>query len=77
MTGYDRKTLHVSHDSDEPLEISVEVDVSGDGEWHVYDSLSVPAGEQISYEFADSFSAYWVRLRSSHDATVTGQFEYR
>ncbi|WP_144973697.1 hypothetical protein [Bremerella volcania] len=74
MTGYDKKTLAVS--SDKPTDIRVEVDVDGTGTWRIYQTLSLGEGENKSLSFPEEFQAYWVRLVSSHDATVTGQLTY-
>lgn len=74
MTGYDKKTLNVT--SDTSTEIRVEVDIDGTGTWRTYKTLSVGEGESKSLAFPEEFQAYWVRLVSSNDATVTGQLTY-
>jgi len=74
MTGYDQKTLDVS--SDTATDIRVEVDIDGTGTWRTYQTLGVGEGESKSLSFPESFQAYWVRLVSSQDATVTGQLTY-
>ncbi|MBA2113652.1 hypothetical protein [Bremerella alba] len=75
MTGYDQKSLTVS--TDEPTDIRIEVDIDGTGTWRTYKTLSLAEGESKSLSFPKDFQAYWVRLVSSHDATVTGQLTYK
>ena len=36
MTGYDRKSMQLAHDADEPVNFTVQVDISGDGVWVSY-----------------------------------------
>lgn len=74
MTGYDKKTLTLRSDKD--TTVMVEVDIDHQSGWHRYLSMDLKAGESRSHEFPEGFSAHWVRLFSSNDVTVTGQFVY-
>ncbi|MCA9185805.1 MAG: hypothetical protein R3E01_35665 [Pirellulaceae bacterium] len=76
MTGYDHKALRLSHSSAEPVTIHVEVDVTGDNQWHRYQSLAVPTGEPLTFQFPDAFQASWVRLVSEQETRATGQLVY-
>ncbi|MEY5011893.1 MAG: hypothetical protein RLZZ253_3032, partial [Verrucomicrobiota bacterium] len=59
MTGYDRKTLTLSHHSAADVTITVEVDITGYGTWKTYRALTVPVGEKVVHQFPDDFNAYW------------------
>jgi hypothetical protein len=74
MTGYDRKSLTLQSDVD--TTILVEVDISGFGDWVTYQSLPVKAGVALEHQFADGFSAYWIRFSSDHDASASAQLRY-
>jgi len=76
MTGYDRKSVTLSHQSSEPVTIHVEVDISGTGQWGRYESFEVPSGQPVNHKFPDAFQAYWVRVVASGDAVATAQFDY-
>ncbi len=76
MKGYDRKTLSLSHGSDEAVTMHVEVDITGDGHWHRYKSFDVPKSETLEYSFPSAFSAAWVRFVSSNATTATAQLNY-
>ena len=76
MTGYDRKTLALSHDADGPVEITIEVDFTADGTWHRYQVLPVPPGETLTHTFPPGYNARWVRLRASKRCRVTARFTY-
>ena len=76
MTGYDRKSIELSHDADESITIRVEVDVTGDGQWQLYQAFDVPSDETVEYVFPEGFSAYWVRTVSSTNVNATAQLTY-
>lgn len=76
MSGYDRKTLTLSHDSKEAMHFAVQVDIAGTGLWKDYDVLSVPSGRAKEYRFPDGFQAYWVRLLPMTNCRATARFVY-
>jgi hypothetical protein len=76
MTGFDKKTVKLSHNSDQTITITLQVDIDGAGTWVEYKSFNVPANQTIQYKFPDRFSAYWVRAESDKDAKATVMFKY-
>ena len=76
MTGYDRKSVTLSHDAGKTVNIRIEVDVTGNGTWSTYQSFAIESGKPAEHKFPDGFSAYWVRLVSDSDANATAQFVY-
>ncbi len=74
MTGYDKKSLTLASDKD--TTITVEIDISGDGNWVVHETFPLKAGETFAHNFPDAFSAYWIRFSSSEACTATAQLEY-
>jgi hypothetical protein len=77
MTGYDRKSVELSHGSRSPAKITLEVDIDGTGLWVPYETFTVKPGETVRHVFPDDFSAYWVRAVADTDTTAAVQFEYR
>lgn len=77
MTGFDKKVVHLSHDSDEQVEFTLEVDFLGDGSWMEYKTISVSAKGYEHHEFPDGYSAHWVRVRANRDCRATAYFVYR
>jgi len=76
MTGYDRKTLEVSHRADRTVRIRVEVDVAGNGRWMRYAELEVPPGRKVTHAFPDGFQAYWLRTSADSAVTATAWLTY-
>jgi hypothetical protein len=77
MTAYDRKSLTLSHDADEMVTISVQVDLTGDGLWVTYRSIDVPPNQTIKHNFPEAFTAYWLRAIAAKDCSATAQLVYR
>jgi len=76
MTGFDKKCLHLTHDSAKPVRFIVEVDFLGHGVWKTYDTITVPARGYIHHEFPAGFSAHWVRITAARDCTATAHLTY-
>ncbi len=76
MTGYRQKRASFSHDRQEIVRFTLEVDVTGDGTWHPYTTLAVPAGQTLADDFPTGYSAHWVRVRVDKDCTATAWFTY-
>ncbi len=77
MTGFDKKVVHLTHNSDEAVEFTLEVDFLGNGSWREYDTIEVlPKGYQ-HHEFPDGYSAHWVRVRVNRECMATAYFVYR
>ncbi len=76
MTSYDKKSVHLSHTSTEPVNFRLEADIAGNGHWVVYREFTVAPGKTIRHIFPNAFSAYWVRLVASKSTTATAIFNY-
>ncbi len=76
MTGYDRKSLRLSHAGAGPVNVTVEVDPDGTGLWCRYQTFAVPPGQTVTHDFDEVFSAYWVRFVSDTTTTATAWLKY-
>ncbi len=76
MTGYDRKQLTLSHSGQRPIKVSLEMDLTGTGNWQRYETFAVEAGKPLVHHFPDGFDAYWARLIADRDCTATAMFRY-
>lgn len=72
---YDKRRLEMEADS--PVEITIEVDPSGNGDWMKYMSVSLKAGEKHGLNFPNDFQARWIRFRSDADAKITTYLKYQ
>ena len=76
MTGFDKKTVELSHDGTAEVAFTIEVDFLRDGTWKPYKIIPVPPGETVRHVFPDGFSAHWVRVTASRDSKATALFTY-
>jgi len=76
MTGFDKKTLDLSHDADEAVKFQLEVDILGLGKWLPYPSITVPPGQTVTHRFPDGYQAHWVRVTTDRDCRATAWFTY-
>ena len=74
MTGYDKKTLMLTADTD--TTVTVEIDFDHQSGWHRYKRIDLQAKAKINYEFPTAFSAHWIRFTTSKDCTATAQLTY-
>ncbi|MBA2470292.1 MAG: hypothetical protein H0V37_12885 [Chloroflexia bacterium] len=76
MTGFDRKVLHVSHDSPKAVDFLVEIDFHGTQDWVPYATLTTGQGGYAYHTFPEGFSAHWVRITASANCRGSAQFVY-
>ena len=76
MTGFERKSMHLSNDSGHEVKFRVEVDFLGNGTWKVYDTIAVGANGYVAHAFPEGFNAHWIRLTADKDCVATGYFHY-
>ena len=77
LTGYDRKTVTLSHTSAAPVRFRVEVDLTGTGQWVNYRSFDVPAGQALAHAFPAAYQAYWLRVVAESATTATAWLDYK
>lgn len=76
MTGYDRKTLTLSHDASSAVPFVLEVDITGRGTWVAQDRWIIPPGREHVISLPDALSAYWARMRCDVDCRASAIFVY-
>ena len=76
MTGYDRKRLSLRNHGGQPVRITVELDVAGDGRFLPYRTFDVPAGESVGHDFPEWLNAYWIRAVSDRAGILSAQLAY-
>lgn len=76
MTGFDKKVLHLTQESNETVRFRVEVDFLGTQKWQTYAEFDVPADGYVHHEFPTGFSAHWVRVTANRDCRATAYFMY-
>ncbi len=74
---YDKKSLEISHKSNNPVTCNIEVEPIGHGPWMLYKSVVIQPGEVFKYKFPESFQARWIRFSTDEDCIATTFLEYK
>lgn len=75
MTGYDKKQIAISHDSDEPVTFTIEIDFDHTG-FVEYQKITAEAGETVTFDFPEGFNAHWLRVTADKACSSTAQCVY-
>ena len=73
---YDKKLLTVEHFSDKAVNMTIEIDPTGNGDWMVYDTFSLSPDTKKQIRFSKDFQARWIRLKTDVDTKATAWFVY-
>ena len=73
---YDKRTLEISHESNQPVTFRIEVEPIGHGPWMLYKEVSIKQGETFKYEFPENFQARWIRFVADKNCSATAWLKY-
>jgi hypothetical protein len=76
MTGFDKKTIHITNHARRAVKISFEVDYMGNETWNTYKTIQIEGNSYKSIVFPDGYSAHWIRAKSHENAKLTVNFQY-
>jgi hypothetical protein len=77
FAGYDRRMIHLAHQTPREVAFTLEVDKKGDNHWTPLQNIIVPAQGYTHYVFDKTETGAWIRLRAGRDAQqVTVSFYY-
>jgi len=78
FSGYDQRSVHLSHKSPNALNLVFEIDRDGTGRWEVLKKVSVPAQGKAWLEFNSEDPGVWIRIISQENGRgVTAFFHSR
>jgi hypothetical protein len=76
MTGFDKKSVHLYHNSKESVTFTIETDFMGNGDFRKFHSITIKPGEYVHYEFPDAYSAHWLRIVANKNCSATAVIIY-
>lgn len=78
FSGYDLRSLHLSHKGKQNLVFTLQVDRNGDGKWTNLRDITVGPGGLHWTEFPTQEEGTWIRLvPKTNGESVTATFQYR
>ncbi len=63
ISGFDRKIIHISHTSGQPVTFTIEVDKEGRNNWEKIELLSIPSGD-YQYILLNELEGQWIRVKT-------------
>ncbi|MDB6117296.1 MAG: hypothetical protein JWO08_1077, partial [Verrucomicrobiaceae bacterium] len=76
MMGYDKKSITLSQQSTGTVKFTVQVDLTGMGDWATYKTFDVKPGATVEESFPAGYQAYWLRVVAHKTCTATAQLRY-
>ena len=77
FSGFERRMVHLAHESESPVRFSFEVDRTGDGRWVPLRQVTVPARGYVPVIFEAADRGTWVRVVTDRDCrSATAFFQY-
>lgn len=73
---YDKKSLKISHKSNQPITFKIEVEPIGHGPWMTYKEVTVKPNETFEHTFAKDFQARWIRFSTNTNCEATTWLSY-
>lgn len=74
---YDKKSLKISHDSNQAVTFKIEIEPIGHGPWMTYKEVTVKPNETFEHTFATDFQARWIRFSADKNCKATTWLTYR
>ncbi|MCL2743204.1 MAG: hypothetical protein FWE67_05065 [Planctomycetaceae bacterium] len=77
FAGYEIRTLYLKHKNAEPVNITIEVDEIGNGNWKTLETVNVPTSGVIK-PFPKETASVWLRFKTASDVSaMTAFLQYR
>jgi hypothetical protein len=77
FSGYQHRTLHLTHSTGSPVTFKLEIDQKGDGQWTPLREIPLDANGYQYLEFTPEETGAWIRLTPKTPAkNVTALFQY-
>ncbi|MGQ7870968.1 hypothetical protein [Sunxiuqinia sp. sy24] len=73
---YDKRSLKLSHQANQPVTFIIEVEPIGHGPWMTYKEVTVSPGETFEYAFPEAFQSRWIRFVANKSCQATAWLKY-
>jgi hypothetical protein len=74
---YDKKSLKISHKSDQTVTFKIEIEPIGHGPWMVFKEVNIKPNETFEYTFSPDFQARWIRFSTNKNCEATTWLTYK
>ncbi|MDD7983533.1 hypothetical protein PQO01_01045 [Lentisphaera marina] len=75
FSGYDYRNMVINHNSNKPVNFTIEVDLKGNNQWTQLEKFSVE--KSLIHQFPSTQKGAWIRIKTDRDAkAVSVHFNY-
>lgn len=76
INGFDKRVVHLAHESGSVVNFTLEIDANGDGQWTKYQTIAVPASGYQFHILPKDLAGNWIRVTADKDCTATAYFHF-
>lgn len=76
ISGFDNRMLHLNNSDKKPVDVSIQIDENGTGDWKELEKLSLGKEGYQYYIFNEDVKAEWVRLVANKTSKLTAAFHF-
>ena len=74
---YDKRSLQLKNQSDQPVTFRIEIEPIGHGPWMLYETTTLKSGDTFKHSFPKGFQARWIRFVADKDCKATALLTYK
>lgn len=76
FNGWDNRCAWIKNDSPNEVEFTFEMDVKGNNDWSVLNSIKVAASSSCFLPFDEAVQGEWIRVKTDHKTVASVSFNY-
>ncbi|MEO9511856.1 MAG: hypothetical protein ABJN84_08815 [Flavobacteriaceae bacterium] len=76
VAGFDHRVLHLNNSGNKPVNVTIQIDENGTGNWKALKELVLEKERYNYYTFEQNLKAAWVRLITNETSTLTATFHF-
>ncbi|MEN5434974.1 hypothetical protein ABE545_15165 [Sphingobacterium faecium] len=76
FAGWGFRSLWLKNEGTSEMEIEIQLDHDGTGQWTTYETCTVASGRSLVQNFPSDTKGEWIRFISHSNAQITAQFTY-
>lgn len=76
FAGWKQRSVWINNHSANPVLLTTEVDVNGNGQWEKLNEQEIEAGKSLNRTFSEGEKGEWIRVKVDRNAKISVHFTY-
>lgn len=76
FAGWKTRSVWIKNHSSNPVVLTAEIDVNGNGKWEKLEEWTVGAGKSLNKDFSEGQKGEWIRIQVDRQASMSAHFTY-